>query len=212
MPFAVPNPFQQDAQLPRPAFQPDQSPVLQAPTGMFGAQKPGFNDPGGWGDKLGQLGALLLSYGGNPAGAALMQDRMAQRRENFAQQRLEAQMNRPVVQSTGNGGFAVINPVTGQVLNQQVGTPHNDTIDDYNFRAQTLGKDAADQWLRSAGDPIVTIPLGENRIYSGPRSGIGAAMQGAAMPQRPQIGSVIADPRKGGAASGQSGFRAPGSF
>lgn len=76
---------------------------------------------------------------------------------------------------------------------------NNDTIADYNFRVQTLGKRAADEWLRSQGDPIVTIPLPGDRIYSGPRSGLGAALSGYGAPQ-PQAGAVVDDPRKTGGA------------
>lgn len=91
---------------------------------------------------------------------------------------------------------------------------NNDTVNDFNFITEKLGPDAANQYLRNLGDPMVTVPLGQDRIYAGPRSGLGGALAGSAAPapQRPTIGSVIADPRKGGAASGQPGFRAPGRF
>jgi hypothetical protein len=38
--------------------------------------------------------------------------------------------------------------------------PNNDTVNDYNYIAQTLGKDAADQYLRSKTNPIVMTPYG----------------------------------------------------
>lgn len=56
----------------------------------------------------------------------------------------------------------------------------NDTVNDYNFRIQTLGKDAADEWLRNQGDPVVTVTLPGDRVYSGPRSGLAAALSGGA--------------------------------
>lgn len=51
-------------------------------------QPHGFNAPGGWADKLGGLGALLLSAGGNPAGPQMF-DQMQQRRQ---QQMLQQQV------------------------------------------------------------------------------------------------------------------------
>lgn len=89
--------------------------------------------------------------------------------------------------------------------------PNNDTVSDYNFRVQTLGKEAADAWLRSAGDPDIALTLPGNRFYSGPRSGLAAALSGgnSPAPTRPAIGTEIPDPRKRGGAPSQGGGTFP---
>lgn len=80
---------------------------------------------------------------------------------------------------------------------------NNDTVADYQFRVQTLGKDAADEWLRNGPDSIVTVTLPGNRVYSGPRSGLATALSGgnSPAPARPAIGAEMPDPRKAGGAS-----------
>jgi hypothetical protein len=55
------------------------------------------------------------------------------------------------------------------------------------------------------GDPIVTITLPNGQMYSGPRSGLAAAMMGGAASSRPQIGDVVPDPRQGGPTQPASG-------
>lgn len=151
---------------------------------MFGRRRPGFGEQGGLGDKLGQVGALLLSAGGNPAGLALMQDRQRQRQESLAQQRLDAQMNRPVVQATGNGGFAVINPATGEIISQQEGQQAPTSLErNYQF-LKGMNPQLGEEYLRNQANPVqgieVTDPsTGARSIQFVPRGGpAGAAPSG----------------------------------
>jgi hypothetical protein len=62
---------------------------------------------------------------------------------------------------------------------------NNDTVNDYQFMSQTVGKDVADGWLKHRGDPMVNVTLPGNRFYSGPQSGLAAALGGGAPPAAP---------------------------
>lgn len=89
----------------------------------------------------------------------------------------------------------------------------NDTVNDYNFRAQTLGEDDAKLWLKRSGDPIVNVTLPGNRFYSGPASGLQAALgAGAAAPApAPAPPGVTFTPLPAGGAGGSPPARFPSS-
>lgn len=168
------------------------------PMGMFGGARKraapaaipdATQVPLGFGDKLGMAGSILLNNYDNGAGQPFMQ--MYQARQ---QQALEAQRHAQERQDAQDSWL----------FQQQWEREHpkpivNDTVNDYNFRADTLGKPAADDWLRSAGDPIVTVNLPGDRVYSGPRSGLGAALSGEAAPAQPAPAHVTFTPIPGGA-------------
>lgn len=80
---------------------------------------------------------------------------------------------------------------------------NNDTVNDYQFITQQLGEDAAKQYLRNLGDPMVNAPLSDGRFYSGPRSGMGAAMGGMQKPAASDWDN--AKPYTGGASTQPAG-------
>lgn len=169
---------------------------LRAPSGMFGASQPqasammqpvampqpqqptGFNKPGGWAEKLGALGGVFLNAGGMPNNALQDYRALQQHRQELA---LKVQMEQAkLYQPQDVGGSLVrLNPQTGKY--EAVYTPepkpvNNDTVNDYQFIASTLGKDAADGYLRNmaAGPPMaVENPDGTRTIY--PRGAFGSA-------------------------------------
>lgn len=80
----------------------------------------------------------------------------------------------------------------------------NDTERDYNFMTQTVGKDAADGWLRRRGDPLVNMTLPNGQFFSGPQSAIPQALGGEQAPARP-VGKLT--PLTGGdTGNGVGGF------
>lgn len=77
--------------------------------------------------------------------------------------------------------------------------------------ASPAGQAMYRQKIESDIDPIVNVPLGEGRFFSGPKSQLAAAMMGAvppSNPERPAIGAVVADPR----VQGGAGLQAPRPF
>lgn len=90
---------------------------------------------------------------------------------------------------------------------------NNDTSNDYAFIAEKLGPDAANQYLRNQGDPMVTIPLPNGQVYSGPRSGLAASLGAGASAGRsgPQPGMIEDGHRfKGGDPANPANWEAVG--
>lgn len=81
----------------------------------------------------------------------------------------------------------------------------NDTERDYQFMVQTVGKDAADNWLRRRGDPLVNMTLPNGQFYSGPASELQRSLSEEAAP-RP-VGKLT--PIAPGGATGNRPFDAP---
>lgn len=160
-----------------------QSPQPQGDPGFWqGGNKFGMRD--GIAGLLAIVGDTLSQRGGGQAGAVrgLTGSRLSaiEMAKKAAEQAKLAQ----AAQRLGIGGdqVALAQGGLGELLPKQPSP--NDTERDYQFITQKLGQPAADNYLRTKGDPYVTVPLGPNRIYSGPRSGLGGAM-GAQMPTAP---------------------------
>lgn len=167
-----------------------------APVGQIKPHIGAFDRGGmGW-QVIGAIGDSLSQMGGY--GAPFAQARNQQRQQQLEEAQWTRRQDSELAQRKAMYDYELAHPKPF----------NNDTIADYNFRVQTLGKQAADEWLRSQGDPIVTIPLPGDRIYSGPRSGLGAALGGAVSAPMPQAGAIVDDPRKAGGAapSGQRRF------
>lgn len=167
-----------------------QSPADAAPFAPQREAPQQQDDPGFWqgGGKFGVrdgiagalavIGDALAQRGGGQGGAVQMlaggrMDALEMAKKAAEQARLEQAARRLGI----NGDqVALAQGGLGELLPKQPSP--NDTERDYQFITQRLGPQAADDWLRTKGDPYVTVPLGPNRIYSGPRSGLGGAMGG----------------------------------
>lgn len=134
----------------------DAAPSPQRKGGVFGSGVP-------WADALYALGGAI----GGDGGAAVQQIKQARLAPLIAAQEREAEF----ANWQRKEQWKRDNP---QPVN-------NDTERDYQFIAQTIGEEAANQYLRNLGDPTVSMTLPGNRVYSGPRSGLGQALgQGSA--------------------------------
>ncbi len=116
---------------------------------------------------IGAIGdALLQRNGGQPLYAMQM---MQRRQQAMQAQQQQAQRQADLEDWQRKFDYERANPKPA----------NNDTISDYNFIAQQIGPEAANQYLRNMGDPMVNIPLANGSFYSGPRSGMGSALGGA---------------------------------
>lgn len=134
--------------------------------------KPSFFGQGGAGRGIaGTLGDFLLQYNGfAPTYAPAIQQQRAIAAQGAADQR--------------NRSLDLADWQYKQEYERANPKPvNNDTVNDYNFIAERLGQDVADQYLRNLGDPIVTTTLPGNRFYSGPRSQFGQALGGGPVAQ-----------------------------
>ncbi len=156
--------------------------------------KPGFNDPGGWGDKISLLAASFMAAGGNPQGAQMVQDRVLGRyrqiqedqrhaadlarqdqlRQQDRQWQVEdrdAAMNKPQFFNAGNDRVRY-DPVSGQ--SEVV----YDAPEDYQTYAATLGLNPGDAGygnavqdyvLRGSGPTAQQAKIGLEGIRQGNR-------------------------------------------
>jgi hypothetical protein len=169
------------------AFAPQQMPPQEP------AKKPGFFGEGGVGRGIaGSIGDYLLQVNGmRPIYAPRMEEN---RRAQHEAQQAERQRATSWEDWQKRFDYERANPKS----------VNNDTVNDYQYIQKTLGKEAADMYLRRLGDPMVNMTLPGDNFYSGPQSGVGAAL-GGANPKPRRLGPIV-DQIPGGPASAPGGF------
>lgn len=175
---------------------------------MAKPKKPGFGEPGGWGEKLAAIGDILQRAGGlSGTGAAqmLMQAR---------QQRRDAEAARYAPQHIGND-LVHLDRNTGQYVVDYSGqdAPKPTELQrDTEAAGFTQGSPEYQAMIRDIitrrGDPFVNVTLPGNRIYAGPQSGLAAAMGGSA----PATGAPTAPVGRLTPITGGAGSQAPRTF
>lgn len=188
-------------------FMPQIGPETQGAIDQYAAmpqqeRKPGFFAQGGVGRAIaGYLGdALLQQADMDPIYAPSM---MMQRKAELMSAQAEAERRAKFDDWRQQYDYERSNPKPST----------NDTVADYTFMTQTLGKDAADKWLARRGDPFINTTLPNGQFYSGPQSGLETALrsmgQGApqgAPPPKP-VGKLT--PIAPGGATSNRPFDAP---
>ena len=166
------------------------------------AKKPGFFGQGGVGRAIaGYLGDALLRQADM---APIYTPSMMQQRQLEAMtQQAEAQRRAKFDDWRQQYDYERTNPKAST----------NDTVADYTFMTQTLGKDAADKWLARRGDPFINTTLPNGQFYSGPQSGLETALrsmgQGAQQGSPPPKPVGKLTPIAPGGATGNRPFDAP---
>lgn len=166
------------------------------------------------------LGALGDAFSGRPTTANMIWDTTNQRRKvEMEQQQYQRKREDDFADWQKQFDYERANPKP----------VNNDTQRDFEFIRGTLGEEAANQYLRNLGDPMVTVPLPNGQVYSGPRSGMGSALGGGQAQQGGNLptvsdqrsydlipaGSQYRDPsgqirtKGGGASNGTGSFSIP---
>jgi hypothetical protein len=143
-------------------------------SGLPAKKKSGFNEPGGWAEKLAAIGAML---GGS---SVPLQMRMQQNEAQQRAQKAEADRQAEWEDFQRKEQWKRDNPMP----------MNNDTVNDFNwYKGLTPG----DQAIYDRMHPIVID--GPDGRYMVPRAAMGGQMMGGGMPA---VGSIVTDPRKAG--------------
>lgn len=184
--------------------------------GMMGQvprpKKPGFNEAGGWAEKLAALSASLGSIRGDPNADVMMQY-LSRKRVHEDQMRL-AEQAKYAPQHVGDN-IVHLDQATGKYVTDWAAPTkpiNNDTANDYQFYLDHYGKDFADEVAKAnAMKPVpVQVPdpqTGEVRTYFVSPSQLGGLP--GAKPQTAPPGVTFTPIPAPGGAGGQPPVRFP---